>query len=131
MKIEERQALIKYRLEQAKNTIGDVALLIQFNKNRSAINRIYYGMFYCLLALGLKYEFETSKHQQLIGWFNKNFIHTKKIEIRYGQMIRDAFRDRQKSDYETFVEFSNEQVVEMFEDMQLFIAEIERMVLTD
>ena len=72
---DDRENLIKYRLEQAKETISDVSLLIENNRLRSAVNRIYYGMFYSLLALGLANQFETSKHVQLIGWFNKNFIH--------------------------------------------------------
>jgi uncharacterized protein (UPF0332 family) len=70
----DRVSLIKYRLKQADETILDVQLLIENNRLRSAVNRIYYGMFYSLLALGLAYQFETSKHPQLIGWFNKNFI---------------------------------------------------------
>ena len=68
---EDRINLIKYRLEQAGETIQDVQLLIDNDRLRSAVNRIYYGMFYALLALGLAYQFETSKHAQLIGWFNK------------------------------------------------------------
>ena len=42
---ESREVLIKYRLEQAKETIEDARLLIENNKLRSAVNRIYYGMF--------------------------------------------------------------------------------------
>jgi uncharacterized protein (UPF0332 family) len=51
MTIEEndRENLIKYRLEQANETILDVELLVENNRYRSAINRIYYGMFYALL----------------------------------------------------------------------------------
>lgn len=71
----ERNELIRYRLEEANETIADVQLLIDNDRLRAAINRIYYGMFYSLLALGIAYEFETSKHQQLIGWFNMNFVH--------------------------------------------------------
>jgi uncharacterized protein (UPF0332 family) len=67
--------LIQYRIGQAKETVEEADLLINNEKFRAAVNRIYYGMFYSLLALALKYEFQTSKHQQLIGWFNKNFIH--------------------------------------------------------
>ena len=122
---EERNELLKYRLEQAKETVSDAEILIRYEKLRSAVNRIYYGMFYCLLALGLKYEFETSKHQQLIGWFNKNFINTKIIDEKYGHMIRNAFKDRQKSDYETYVIFTKEEVADMFEDMKVFVSEIE------
>ncbi len=71
----DRSELIRYRMEQAEETISDVDLLVENNRLRSAVNRIYYGRFYALLALGLAHQFETSKHIQLIGWFNKNFIH--------------------------------------------------------
>ena len=81
-----RQILIQYRLEQSETTISEAELLIDHNKYRAAVNRIYYGMFYCLLALGNKFSFETSKHSQLIGWFNKNFIKEKKIDQKYGKM---------------------------------------------
>ena len=63
----ERTTLIKHRLKQAEETILDVKLLIDNDRLRSAVNRIYYGMFYSLLALGLANKFETSKHSQLIG----------------------------------------------------------------
>ena len=59
---EKRHALIQYRIEQAKETVEEAHLLITHDKLRAGINRIYYGMFYMLLALGLKYRFETSKH---------------------------------------------------------------------
>jgi len=128
IKDSERNDLINYRLTQAKNTISDVEILIKFEKYHSAVSRSYYGMFYCLLALGLKYEFETSKHQQLIGWFNKNFIHSNKVDIKYGQIVRDAFKERQKSDYEVNVEFTKLQVDEMFENLKEFVNEIEKII---
>lgn len=63
----DRLSLIKYRLIQADETVSDVELLIANNRYRSAVNRIYYGMFYALLALAVAEGFETSKHIQLIG----------------------------------------------------------------
>ena len=59
---DKRDALITYRIEQAKEMIKDAELLTNNESLRSAVNRIYYGMFYILLALGLKFNFETSKH---------------------------------------------------------------------
>jgi len=125
---EERLTLIKYRIDQAEETIKDVQLLIENNRLRSAVNRIYYGMFYSLLALGLANEFETSKHTQVIGWFNKNFVHKGLIDVKFGQMINKAFNRRTKGDYDTFVEFKEETVLEMFEDMKDFITEIKRVL---
>ena len=62
IKDNDRIDLIKYRLQQAEEAVSDVELLINNNRLRSAVNRIYYGMFYSLLALGLAEGFETSKH---------------------------------------------------------------------
>ncbi len=46
MEEKERLALIAYRLEQADKTVKDVELLLNNDRYRSAINRIYYGIFY-------------------------------------------------------------------------------------
>ena len=122
----ERQELIKYRLAEARETIADVQLLIYNDRLRAAVNRIYYGMFYSLLALGLAYQFETSKHQQLLGWFNKSFIHEGLIDTRFGRMIYKASNRRTQGDYESYVEFDRDIILEMFEEMKEFITEIER-----
>ena len=120
----ERTTLIKHRLKQAEETILDVKLLIDNDRLRSAVNRIYYGMFYSLLALGLANKFETSKHSQLIGWFNKMFINKGLIDNKFGKIINRAFNRRTKSDYDTYVEFDKETVNKMFVEMKEFISEI-------
>ncbi len=127
----DRSNLIRYRLKQATETISDVQLLIDNNRFRSAVNRIYYGMFYSLLALALANQFETSKHSQLIGWFNKNFINEGLIDARYGKIVNRAFNKRTKGDYDTFVDFEKEIVIEMFTEMQEFIAMIESYIKVD
>lgn len=95
---------------------------------RAAVNRIYYSMFYLLLALGLKYEFTTSKHQQLIGWFNKNFILTGKIDRKYGKMLRKAYQYRIKGDNEPVVNFDKETVKGMFASLKEFIDAIMKLI---
>jgi uncharacterized protein (UPF0332 family) len=127
MTIEEqtKNDLINYRLEQARDTIEVVDLLIANDKLSSAVNRIYYGMFYSLLALGLQFNFETSKHQKLIGWFNKEFIFTGLIEKEFGRMLRDAFENRTSGDYDSFVVFDLSEVLLLFTDMKSFIEQIE------
>lgn len=103
-------------------------LLIENDKLAAAVNRIYYGIFYSLLALGLKYDFETSKHLQLIGWFNKEFIRSNRIEVEYGKVLRKAYENRTSGDYDAFYEFEKEDVSKLFEEMKGFIKRIERFV---
>ena len=122
----DRRELIQYRLDQAEETIEDVRILIENNRFRAAVNRIYYGMFYSLLALGIKNEFETSKHAQLIGWFNKSFINEGLIDANYGKIINKAFNRRTKGDYDIYIDFDKDTVIEMYNDMQDFIAKIKQ-----
>lgn len=117
--------LIKYRVEQAHKTINEVDLLIEQNLLVIAINRIYYGMFYVLLALALKEGFKTSKHKQLIGWFNKEYIKTEKIDRKIGKHIQNAYEDRSDGDYGVFVQFKKEEVQDKFRSMKIFIETVE------
>lgn len=121
-----RELLIKHRLEQADETIDDVQLLVDNERFRAAINRIYYGMFYTLLALGLKKGFATSKHSQLIGWFNKEYIKTNLLDRSLGRIITNAYNRRTKGDYDSFIEFDKETVKEKFDEMKVFIESIKK-----
>lgn len=120
-----RKAIIDYRVDQAKSLISEIEPLIHSGSFVFAVNRIYYGMFYMVTALALKYKFESSKHQQLLGWFNKTFIKEKIIDRKYGEYIRKAYKNRMIGDYDTFVEFKKEEVLEMHQELKDFISEIE------
>ncbi len=97
--------LVEYRIEQAKRTLSEIEILIEKNLLALVINRIYYGMFYMLLALALKKGFKTSKHNQLIGWFNREFVKTGTIKQKFGKIINKGFEDRTDGDYGIFVQF--------------------------
>ncbi len=122
---QERNSLIQFRINQANEAIEDVSKLIEANMLNIAVNRIYYGMFYSLNALALKYEFSSSKHMQLIGWFNKAFVKPGLVDIKYGQILRDAFKNRTEGDYAPFITYEKEDVQIMHENMKLFVSEIE------
>lgn len=102
----DRRALIDYRMKQALDTFELAQFLADNQKLVVAVNRIYYGMYYALTALAIKFKFETSKHSQLMGWFNQEFISKGKVEPRFGKILRNAFQYRTKGDYDAFVQFS-------------------------
>jgi uncharacterized protein (UPF0332 family) len=124
----DRDSLIDYRLQQATDTIELAKFLVSSDKLVIAVNRIYYGMYYALTALALKNRFETSKHGQLIGWFNKEYISTHKLDSRFGKILRNAFQNRTKGDYDAFINFSNAEVELMLTEMIDFIDEIKKIL---
>ncbi len=125
-----RSQLIAYREEQAKSTALEAEFLLNNDMLRGSMNRIYYSMFYMLQALSLKYQFESSKHSQLLGWFNKIFIHTGKIDVKFSKIITKGYNLRTKGDYATIYDLDKEELVQMFEEMNEFIQEIERFLKT-
>ena len=122
---EERDILIEYRLKQAVESIDLAKFLLGSDKLVLAVNRIYYGMYYALTALALKHSFKTAKHAQLIGWFNKEFIFSKKVDSKYGKILKQAYQNRTKGDYEAFVLFSRDEVelllIKMVDFIRLYI----------
>ena len=63
-----------------------------------------------------------------MGWFNKNYVKTKKVSIEIGKIYFDAFEKRQKGDYEDLKFFTMEEVETDFQSMLTFIAEIEKLI---
>jgi uncharacterized protein (UPF0332 family) len=124
----DRQSLVDYRLQQATDTIELAHFLAISEKYIIAVNRIYYGMYYALTALALKNGFETSKHGQLIGWFNKEYISTKRLDPQFGKILRNAFHNRTKGDYDAFIDFSRNEVDLMLIEMIDFIQEIKKLL---
>jgi uncharacterized protein (UPF0332 family) len=120
----DRDALIAYRLEQAKETIDLSRFLIDSDKLVVAVNRIYYGLYYAVTALALKSHYETSKHTQLIGWFNKEFVSTEQIDKKFGKILRNAYQNRTKGDYDAFIKFDKEAVEDMHMEILEFIDQV-------
>ncbi len=122
----DRQALINYRIEQAEEAAQNAKLLIDNEAFNAAVNRIYYALFYMTSALALKHQFKTSKHQQLIGWFNKEFVKDGFIEPIYGKILKKSFENRSASDYGEYVAFVKEEVLLMYDEMNDFINRIKQ-----
>lgn len=127
---ESRIQLIAHRVAQAKSTALEAELLLNNDMLRGSMNRIYYSMFYMLQALSLKYQFESSKHTQLLGWFNKTFIHTGIIDVKFSKIITKAYNLRTKGDYATVYNLDKQELLQLFGEMTELISEIERFLKT-
>jgi len=71
MNSEQRRILIDYRMERAKESAAAAQLLYENKMLTSAMNRIYYSLFYAVQALLVLKNVSFSKHGQVKGYFNK------------------------------------------------------------
>ncbi|MBN1225580.1 MAG: HEPN domain-containing protein [Deltaproteobacteria bacterium] len=96
---EEKIILIRYRLERTEESLKAASLMLENNLYIPAINRIYYSMFYAIQALLVLTESSFSKHCQVKGYFNREFIKKGVFPKEFGKLFNAVFEYRQKFDY--------------------------------
>ncbi len=105
------ETIFVYRMGQAEETLAEAAKMLTSGFSpRSIVNRSYYAMFYAVLALFIHTNtpHKTSKHSGVIGIFNKEFVHTGKLDARFARMLYDLFDERMELDCRDFAEVSEE-----------------------
>ncbi|MDI6791669.1 MAG: HEPN domain-containing protein [bacterium] len=122
------EALIRYRLEKADRTLAVARVIYKEDYLESAVNRIYYAMFYSVLALVQTKGFSSSKHSGIKAFFNREFVKTGVVDKELGRFYSELFKNRQKGDYQDFVTFEKEAVAEMLQKAEEFISEIKRIM---
>ncbi len=68
--------LSKHRLDQAKEELEASKMLYKEKYYKSANNRAYYSIFHSMKAVLALEPIDFKKHKDVIGYFNKNYIHT-------------------------------------------------------
>ena len=121
MMSDETKTLIKYRIEQAEESLDDASLLLEKGSNRAVINRAYYAMFYSILAL-LNLEGKgTSRHGGAIALFDLDFVKSGSFDKKFSKWLHDAFAGRLKADYDELVVISSEEAAETLEHAKGFV----------
>lgn len=127
---ENRKALIEYRLTQARDSIREADVLDQFGMSRrSVMNRLYYAMFYAVLALLQEKEMGTSKHSGAIALFDREFVKTGAFPKEMSKALHRAFELRQKGDYMEETEVTADDVAEIRPVAEQFVESAERFLL--
>jgi len=121
-KKDKKNQLAKYRLKQAEESIDEAVFLLSGDKSpRSVINRLYYAMFYSVLALLIFEPYSSSKHSGILTYFNKKFIKGGIFQEELGRSINKAFELRQRGDYREYVEISVEDVSFFVDKSKVFV----------
>jgi|SRR3989339_2051745 len=122
---DEKKIFIKNYLHKADETLIDAQINIDHNRLNAAQNRIYYAIFYSVVALGYLHGFISAKHKQLMGWFNKKFIHESKVfDSTLFEIYSDAYKNRMQADYTALSSSSKAEVKESLEAAKNFVEKI-------
>lgn len=120
--------LVNYRIKRADETFEEALLALTNNKLNLTANRIYYVAFYIVSALAISNDFSTSKHSQLLGWFNKNIVKKGIVPKEFGRIYLNAYELRQESDYEDLIEFESEVLEEKLGEITKFVSVVKVLI---
>ncbi|MDD4755748.1 MAG: HEPN domain-containing protein [Prolixibacteraceae bacterium] len=122
---EERIEYSKLRIESAFNTFKAAQVLSENGFWNSAVNRLYYSVFYAINALLVRNGVFVQTHSGMRNQFSKLFIKTGKLDIKYGKLLVQLYDWRQKGDYENLFDFTEETVNFLFDPVKEMIETIE------
>jgi uncharacterized protein (UPF0332 family) len=111
---EERKEYAKYRIESAYKTFEAAKVLADREFWNSAVNRLYYSIFYSVNALLVIHNISIKSHSATKSQFSLHFIKTGKIDKKYGKLLAQLYDWRQKGDYENIFDYDSESVKPLF-----------------
>ncbi len=123
-----KKDFIKYRREKAAQTLDDARYLLEGKRLFSAVNRIYYALFYEVSALLQVRDLSSPKHTGIRALFNVHFIKTGILKVEIGKFYSQMFDFRQQGDYEAPIHFEEEVVQGWHEKAETYLKELEKCI---
>lgn len=121
----DRRELVAYRITKARKTFDEVYLHVENELWNTAVNRLYYACYYAVTALLIHHDIRTTTHAGARQMFGLHFIKTGILKKNSGKFYSDIFDLRQTGDYEDYIDFTKEDVLDLLGPANLLVSDIE------
>jgi uncharacterized protein (UPF0332 family) len=125
------KALMKYRIDQAVESLKASEVLLERELFRPSVNRAYYAMFYAVLALFSADKKETSKHSGAISLFDRKYVKKGVFTKDFSRWLHEAFELRQRCDYSAGHIILKEEAEKTMKRATLFVKGVEESIRND
>jgi len=126
-----REDLVKYRLESAEERLQSAKILLDAKSLKDSVGRSYYSMFTAVRALLARDGVDFSKHAGVISYFQKEYVKTGKFDTKYSKYLSQAFQIRNNTDYTDFYIVSEKDAAEQYEKAKSFIEAIQKYLIPE
>lgn len=125
---EERDVIVSYRLEKAKETLKEVTDVSKLGYWSLAANRLYYAAYYASVALLISKGIETTTHKGAIRMIGFSFIENGLLSKEDSRLLGRLFSMRQTGDYEDLFDWEEEDVAPLIPKVEDYIERISKIV---
>jgi uncharacterized protein (UPF0332 family) len=127
MDIPTKRAVIRIRLDRAREDLDTAHDLLKASRWRGAVNRAYYTVFHAASAALLWLDIERAKHSGIQAAFSEYLVKPGLIEVEYGRTYRRVREWREEQDYDIAAKQLDESAAtQIVNDAEHFLDRIER-----
>ena len=94
----------------------------------ASVNRIYYSCYYAISAILLKKSIETNSHKGIRQMFGLHFVQEGLVSKEDGRFFSDLYDRRQTGDYDDYVSYDEETVMQLYNQSEEFITKIVELI---
>ncbi len=128
LKQEERDAIVTYRLEKAKNTIQEVKDVGSLGYWNLSANRLYYAAYYASVALLISNGIDATTHKGVIRMIGESFIRKGILTTDDSKLLGRLFIMRQSGDYEDMFDWEESDVRPLIPKVEDYICRISKLI---
>jgi uncharacterized protein (UPF0332 family) len=125
---EERDAIVFYRIQKAKETWKEAEGIAQLGYWNAVINRLYYACYYMTSALLISNGHFAQTHSGVIRLFGLNFVANGIISKEQSKFYSKLFELRQTGDYDDLYNLTEEEVQPLIGSALIYLDELERLL---
>lgn len=122
--MKKKKDYINFKLQKAAQSVKEARLLMENGMNDTAVSRLYYAAFYAVNALLTANGLNPKTHSGSKTMFNKEFIHTGKIDSRFSDYYSFLMAKRFEADYDDFAFIDEARLLPLFAETEEFIAKV-------
>lgn len=121
---EERHAIVLYRIEKANAALDDIRKVLPLELWSIIANRMYYALYYAASALLIHDGHKVGTHKGVIALFNLKYVKEGPLSREDGTLFSNVFAFRQGSDYDDFIDATEEDVKRYLPRVEALVSKI-------
>lgn len=129
LNIEERTAVVTYRLEKAERTMEQAKYNLPMKFWELIANRMYYATYYAVSALLIANGLSAKSHETILRLFGLHFIKAGVLPLEQGKLYNKLFSLRLKGDYNDRFDLTEEEVMPLVEPAEKLIKDVSEMAI--
>lgn len=114
----------EYWIEKAREDLASARDNLRAGRLQNAVRDSYFSCFHAFSSLLFKEGKSFKRHKEMRSALHRDYVRPKKLAPQWGKHYDWLFENRQKADYRPLVEFQKDQIEEIVENSERFIAEI-------